>query len=344
MALEGAYAFDDVGASTIADLSGNGRDIDLTGQPGAQVNSSGTLDSGALGKTGAGTISLPAALRTAMETDDRTIMCDVLGSRQVWIVRFESVALDTGVFGMLSLDGANAIGRARTQANVGPSATPSLGAIGAVRHHLALRYVRSTGVLTPFYDGVPGTPVTFTPGTQLYVGADDLNIAEWSGTGPALDNLRCFSHAPSDAEMAEFASTPVTAGPAPVEEAEFDIALALDVDPAATVPPIEVPEAEFEIPVHVAGSFAATMPPATVPSAALTIPLTVRVTAAGEPQAASTAESGGWSTLGDIMRWNAAEAEREHSTDPVACPEHGDPLDSVRGRLHCPFGHYVARA
>lgn len=341
MALEGAYAFSDTGASTITDLSGNGRDIDLTGRPGTQVDSSGALDGGAFAKTGSGTISLPAALRTAMETDDRTIMCDVLGARQVWIVRFESTALDTGVFGLLSLDGTNAIGRARTQANVGPSGTPALGVIGTPRHHLALRYVRSTGVVTPFYDGVPGTNVTFAAGTQLYVGADNLDIAEWGSTGPALDNLRFFSHALTNAEVLELATTPVTGGPAVVEEAEFEVALTLDVDPAAAVPPIVVPEAEFEIPLQVDADTAAVMPTATVPTAALTISLTMRVVAAGGPQAAQSADSGGWSALGSVARWNAAEAERERSTDPIACPQHGDPLTSARGKLHCPFGHTV---
>lgn len=52
---------------------------------------------------------------------------------------------------------------------------------------------------------------------------------------------------------------------------------------------------------------------------------------------------GSWGTLGQIMRWNATEAERERSTDPVACPQHGDPLDSRDGVLHCPFGHFVTR-
>lgn len=339
MALEGAYAFDDIGAATIADLSGNGRDIDLTGHPGAQVAG---MDTGAFGKTGAGTISLPAALRTACETDDRTIMCDVLGARQVWIARFESTSLDTGIFGLLSLDSANAIGRARTQANVGPSATPALGAIGTPRHHLALRYVRSTGIVTPFYDGVPGTNVTFTAGTQLYVGADDLNIAEWDTTGAAIDNLRFFSHALTDAEILELATTPVTGGPAPVEEAEFEVALELDVAPEGSVPPVIVPEAEFEIPLQVDAEFAATTPTATVPAAALIIPLAVSVVFAGTLEQPTVL--GGWESLLDTMRWNAAEYQRERETDPVACPQHGDPLDQHNGKLHCPMGHFVSGA
>lgn len=224
MPLEGAYAFDDVAATTVTDLSGNGRDISLSGTNGAQVDSSGLLDGGALGKTGAGTISLPAALRTAIQTDDRTLMFDTLGTRSVWWVRLESFALNTGVWGMLSLDAANIITRARDQTNGSP--TPAGSTVGAlsstVRHNVAITYVRATGVLSRYYDGALVGTQAFPPGTALYVGADDLNIAEWGSTGPSVDNLRFLSHALNDAEVAALAGTPVTAG-------DFELAL----DPAA---------------------------------------------------------------------------------------------------------------
>ena len=212
MALEGAYAFDDVGSTTVLDLSGNARHIDLTATNGAQVDSLGVLDDGALGKTGVNTISLPAALRTATETDDRTLMFDGVGGRAVWWVRWESVSLNTGVWGLLSLDAANIITRARDQANGNPTpAGSTVGALGAARHNFAITYVRSTGVVTYYYDGASVGTQAFAPGTALYVGADDLNVAEWSSTGAALDNLRFFSHALNDAEVAALAGTPVTA-------------------------------------------------------------------------------------------------------------------------------------
>lgn len=344
MTLEGAYAFTDTGTSSVTDLSGNGRHIDLTAQPAVQVDSAGALDGGALGKTGSGTISLPAALRTACETDDRTIMCDILGGRAVWIIRFESASLGTGVFGLLSLDAASVIGRARTQANAGPSGTPALGAIGTPRHHLALRYVRATGVVTPFYDGVPGTPVTFAAGTQLYVGADDLNVAEWSDTGPALDNLRFFSHALSDAEVLALSTTPVTGAAAEVEVAGFSVPLTLDINPAATVPTPSVPVAGFTLPITIDAAPGAVMPVASVPAAGFAIPLAVDIAEhpAAQPVAASTT-LGGWDSLLDTMRWNASEYQRERENDPVACPQHGDPLDQHNGKLHCPMGHFVSR-
>lgn len=214
MALEGAYAFDDVGFSTIVDLSGNGRDISLSGQPGAQVDSSGVLDGGALGKTGVGTIPLPAALRTAIETDNRTIMVDGAAQRGTWWVRSESASLDTGVWGLLSLDTTTMLARARTQANgTSTPASPSIGALAAgVRHNFCITYVRSTGILTYYYDGAQIGTATFTAGTALYTGADSLNIAEWGDLGPAMDNLRFYSHALTAPEVAAIAGTPVEAG------------------------------------------------------------------------------------------------------------------------------------
>lgn len=210
MALEAAYAFDDVGSGTVLDLSGNGRHIELTANA-AQVTSGGLLDEGALGKTNTGTVVLPPALLAASETDDRGFMLDVLGLRSVWWLRWDSESLDTGVWGTLSLDAATIITRARTQANGSPtpnnSTTGSLSA--SVRHNVAQTYVRSTGVLTRYFDGVKIGTQAFTPGTALYVGADQLDMAEWSSTGPSIDNLRIFSHAPSDAEIAALAGTPV---------------------------------------------------------------------------------------------------------------------------------------
>lgn len=211
MALEGAYAFDDAGDLTVFDFSGNGRDIDLTGTGGVQVV--GGQTGGALGKTVSGTVSLPTSLRIATESDDRTLMLDALGTRSVWWVRWESVALDTGVFGALSLDAANIIVRARNQANGSPTpAGPTIGTLSAsVWHNFCTVYVRGSGVLSYYYDGALVGTTSFPAGTQLYVGADDLNIAEWGSTGPAIDNLRFFSHALSATEVAELAGTPVTA-------------------------------------------------------------------------------------------------------------------------------------
>lgn len=60
------------------------------------------------------------------------------------------------------------------------------------------------------------------------------------------------------------------------------------------------------------------------------------------PTTVAVSETGGWRTLLDTYRWNAEEIERERETPPVACPQHGDPLDEHNGRLHCPMGHVVS--
>lgn len=54
-----------------------------------------------------------------------------------------------------------------------------------------------------------------------------------------------------------------------------------------------------------------------------------------------TAQVGGWRILAETARWNAAAAEREQYETPVACPTHGDPLESNSdGVLNCPLGDY----
>jgi hypothetical protein len=91
MALEAAYAFDGTG-TTVTDLSGNGRDLNLTGTNGVQV--SGGQTGNALGKTGTTMPVLPSAVLAACQTDDRTIMFDDSDWRTVtWLAG--------GVFGVL---------------------------------------------------------------------------------------------------------------------------------------------------------------------------------------------------------------------------------------------------
>jgi len=295
MPLVAAYGFSSIGGSTVADLSGNGHDINLTGQPAAQVDSAGVLDGGALGKTGADTIPLPSSLLAATETDDRSVMVDVLGQRSVWWVRSESGPshLNTGVFGLLSLNSTQIMTRARDQAGGAP--TPSSANIGAlsntVPHNVCITYKRSTGVLTYYYDGAAVGTQAFTAGTALHVGADELNIAEWSDTTPAMDNLRFFDHELSGAEVTALAGTPVVA---PVLEAAGSLPILLGLDAAATVPPATIPEATGTLPLAVGLSGAATVPPATVPTATAALPVVVElggtatVPVPGVPQASSS--------------------------------------------------------
>lgn len=45
----------------------------------------------------------------------------------------------------------------------------------------------------------------------------------------------------------------------------------------------------------------------------------------------------GWHDLVAILRERVEEYERERRDPPVACPNDGEPLQAVRGKLHCPF-------
>ncbi len=53
------------------------------------------------------------------------------------------------------------------------------------------------------------------------------------------------------------------------------------------------------------------------------------------------ATGGSWYSLLDITREAAAIAQAERSRAPVACPNDGEPLQSHRGILHCPFDGFT---
>lgn len=214
MVLLAAYNFDNAGSVTVADLSGNGYDITLTGTDGVQVP--GGRTGAALGKTGAVMPVLPAGLLAASETDDRTLMFDVLGTgRAVWLARWESDALDSGIWGALALDGTTVQSRARRQSDTAAAGALTIGTTSvAAWRNMCITYRRSTAVLAVYLDGTlvtGGVPPGWVAGQQLMVGADRINLAEWPDPGPALDNLRIYSHALTAPEVAAVAGTPVAA-------------------------------------------------------------------------------------------------------------------------------------
>lgn len=278
MAWLAAYNFDDLGSATIVDRTGNGWDISLTAQPGAQVDSGGLLDDGALAKTGSGTIPLPAGLLAASESDDRTLMFDALGGRAVWWVRWESLALNTGVWGLLSLDGSTVIARARDQGNNGPTpGSITLGTLEAsVRHNVAITYKRSTGIVSCYFDGVLIGQSGYAAGTALYVGADALNIAEWSSAGPGMDNLRIADHCADDAEIAALAGTPVAA-PAPPAELAATLPILVGLSGAVDPPPATVAQLAAALPLTVSHASLVDAPPATVPTLTAALPVALAV-------------------------------------------------------------------
>lgn len=214
MAWIGLYHFDDLAAGTITDVSGNGFDITLAGADAAQV--AGGRHGGALGKTGAVMPVLPAGLLAASETDDRTIMFDVLGTgRAVWWFRWESDALGSGIWGVLALDGTTLQSRARRQSDSAAAGALTIGATDEVTwRNVCMTYVRATAVLSVYLGGTlvtSGVPSGWSPGQQLMVGADRINAAEWADTGPAIDNLRIANHAADATEVTALAGTAVTA-------------------------------------------------------------------------------------------------------------------------------------
>lgn len=210
MALEGAYAFDVVSGATVLDLSGNGRDITLTGTNGVQV--AGGQTGAALGKTGATMPICPGSLLTATQTDDRTVMFDAKNNFTVWWVRWEKDAINSGTWGILLTGGSMAV-QARRASDDSLATRPTATQPGTTTwHNYCATYVRSTGIISFYLDGVLASTQSFTAGTQLTINADRINLAEWSNTGPALDNLRFYSHALNAVEVAALAGTPVTSG------------------------------------------------------------------------------------------------------------------------------------
>ena len=314
MAWLAAYHFNDLGSSTVVDVSGNGRDIDLTGTAGAQV--SGGDPGGALGKTGATMPVLPASLLTAAQTDDRTIMLDVLGTgRSVWVIRFNDDALGSGIWGVLALDGVTMQSRARRQSDTAAAGALTFGTSQAATwHNLCLTYVRSTGVLSAYWDGTlvsSGVPSGWSPGQQLMVGADRIDLAEWTDAGPSIDNLRIADHAADATEVAALAGTPVAA---PVPEATATVPVLIGLAGAATVPPATVQQASASLPLTVALSGAATVPTPSIPAAACSLPVLVGLAGAATTPPATVPQATGQLPLVVQLSGTASNGEQHDIT------------------------------
>ena len=202
MALEGSYSFDVDGR----DYSGNGRDLVL-GSTAASV-SGGNTGNG-FGKTGATMPQFPIALLNACQTDDRCIMFWGKGALTTWWIRFQDNDINSGSWGVLNISGSMAVQVRDTANNL--MTRPTGTAPSATWRHYCATYTRSTGQARLLVDGVQTGTQSFAAGTQLSVGADWLDIGEWSTTGAAIDDLRFFSHVPDDGEIGRLRLTPVTA-------------------------------------------------------------------------------------------------------------------------------------
>lgn len=205
MALEAAYSFD----TDYSDASGNSRTITTTGNSAIVT---GGQTSNALGKTGATMPVLPAAVLTACQSDDRTIMFDAKQNLTTWWVRFEKDAINSGVWGILNISGSMTF-FARNAADTQMASRPTAASPSASAwHNYCVTYVKSTGVATFYYDGASVGTASFTAGTALGTAADRINICESATANAAMDNLRLYSHALTGVEVAATAGTPVTTG------------------------------------------------------------------------------------------------------------------------------------
>lgn len=214
MTLEGAYSFDVDGT----DFSGNGRTLTLGANA---VSVAGGHTSNALGKTGATMPVFPGSLLTATQTDDRCVMFWGQGALTTWWVRWEKDAINSGTWGILNISGSMAV-QARRASDDSQLTRPTGTApsAGTWRHYCAT-YVRSTGVARMLVNGVQTGTQSFAAGTQLTINADRINMAEWSTTGPAVDDMRFFSNVPTDPEITTYMNTAVTGGPSPYVTSAF---------------------------------------------------------------------------------------------------------------------------
>lgn len=215
-----AYAFDNIGGSIVPDLSGNGWDLTLSGTGGQVV--SGGHTNGAFAKLSTGSMPVfPAGLVAATETDDRALMFWAEGdpaNRTTWWVRWQFDSIGSGGWGILNLGDGVMKGQVRRNSDQSLATRPAATDVSASAwHHYCLRYQRSTGLIDLLRDGVlttPGPPngqSSFAANTQLIVGASRIDMAEWSSTTPAIDDLRMLSSWPTDAEVTTLMNTPVSA-------------------------------------------------------------------------------------------------------------------------------------
>jgi hypothetical protein len=213
MSLEGAYSFDVDGT----DFSGNGRTLTFGANA---VSVAGGHTGNALGKTGATMPVFPGSLLTATQTDDRCVMFWAKNNYVNWWVRWEKDAINSGTWGVVNINGTMGV-QARRASDDSLLARPTGTSPSATYHHYCATYLRSTGACRMLLDGVQTGIQSFAAGTQLTINADRINMAEWSNTGPTIDDLRFFSHVPTDTEIATYRDTAVSGGPSPYVTSAF---------------------------------------------------------------------------------------------------------------------------
>lgn len=202
MALLAAYSFDEA-SGNVLDASGNGHDFAL-GASGAR----GTGHTGsAATKSGAGFVPLPTALRDAVNgSANRTIMAWLKGNGAAWYVRCQHTSIDSGGWGIVTLDGGSTIGiRARNAGGENHSSI-AIPAGGADWYHIAGTY-DGTNLRTYINGSLVDTRALTAP---LRSDADSLDMMEWTNNATLVDDLRFHDTALDQATISALMSTPVT--------------------------------------------------------------------------------------------------------------------------------------
>jgi len=187
----------------VLDRSGHGYHIDLSGSNVVRSidgNPGNSLTKAAPGGDGV----LPSSLLTASQTPTRAVMLDMKGNGTTWIIRWNIASIDSGGWGILTLDGVE-IG---LQARYADGYERALAPIPDTDnwHHYCATY---DGARAYFYvDGVRVRDVD-VHGLPLRTDATSLDILGEQGPGTYIDNIRILDYCPTDAEVAEFAATPV---------------------------------------------------------------------------------------------------------------------------------------
>jgi hypothetical protein len=266
------YHLDDLGSPTVLDVSGNGYHIDLAPADAEQV--AGGQTGGALGKTGTVMPVMPAGLLTASQTDDRAIMFDALGALTVWWIRWEKDSIGSGVWGVLSISGTSMLGQARRESDNALATRPAAAAPEtSVWHNYCLTYSRATGLISIYRDGALVDQAGFAAGTQLAT-ADRINMAEWSASTPAMDNIRIGTHCPDASEVATLAGVPVSATE-PVQEAATSLPITVGLAVAASTPTATVAAATTSLPLAFSLAPAGATPTPSVPAATTALPVLI---------------------------------------------------------------------
>ena len=197
-----SYSFDE-SDSIILDHSGHGYDFDISGTNAAHAVGGHT--NAGLTKSGTGMIVLPSGLLSACQSDSRTLMFWSKGNGGTWYVQCYVSAIDSGSWGILSLDNTNMYVQAR---NAGGLVSPRPSApIGDTNwHHWAATYDGNNVRL--YKDAILVSTSTLT--APLRTDADALQIMEWGNTDTTIDDLRIFDVDLTQPEIETYMNTPVT--------------------------------------------------------------------------------------------------------------------------------------